>query len=237
MTILISTLDQSLDPGERVSLYKLDATSVGGTIQYFCESAVNGESVSFGGVTYTPIDMQFDGLETTSAGALPTPHITVSNKYGYFQVLLNTLGDLLGCPFQRIRTYKRFLDGKSDADPTAYHGPDTFLIERKVKENSEVIEWELSASIDQEGKMLPGRQVVRNTCMWHYRYWNATTSSFDYSKATCPYTAPVYFDELGNSCVAALDKCGRRVSDCKIRFGSSAPLPFGGFPGVGRVRG
>lgn len=30
------------------------------------------------------------------------------------------------------------------------------------------------------------------------------------------------------------DKCGKRVTSCKTRFGANNPLPFGGFPGVGK---
>ena len=28
----------------------------------------------------------------------------------------------------------------------------------------------------------------------------------------------------------ALDKCGGRLSDCKLRFGEYGELPFGGYP-------
>ena len=30
------------------------------------------------------------------------------------------------------------------------------------------------------------------------------------------------------------DRCGKRLSSCKLRFGANNPLPFGGFPGVSR---
>ena len=34
----------------------------------------------------------------------------------------------------------------------------------------------------------------------------------------------------------ALDRCGGRVSDCKLRFGADNPLSHGGFAGAGLVR-
>jgi len=35
----------------------------------------------------------------------------------------------------------------------------------------------------------------------------------------------------------AEDKCGKRLSSCRIRFGATAELPFGGFPGIGAFNG
>jgi len=32
------------------------------------------------------------------------------------------------------------------------------------------------------------------------------------------------------------DKCGKRLSSCKLRFGTNAELPFGAFPGVGLMK-
>lgn len=33
------------------------------------------------------------------------------------------------------------------------------------------------------------------------------------------------------------DKCGGKVSDCKLRFGATKPLHFGGFPAADQLRG
>lgn len=33
-----------------------------------------------------------------------------------------------------------------------------------------------------------------------------------------------------------LDKCGKRLSSCKVRFGANNPLPFGSFPAAGLTR-
>lgn len=43
-----------------------------------------------------------------------------------------------------------------------------------------------------------------------------------------------FFDENDNEVfTAAEDKCGHRLSSCKLRFGENAELPYGGFPGIG----
>jgi lambda family phage minor tail protein L len=184
MTTTLFENSRSLNPGAIVELFRFDATSIGGPEVYFCQGALESAQLVYGGISYVPVDVEFSGLETSGVGALPTPKLKVGNGYGIFQGIINSYGDMVGCTVQRVRTFRRFLDDGEDADPSAYYGPDTFRIDRKSMENPVFIEWELSASIDQEGKMLPGRQVIRDTCLWRYRSW--TGSNFDYSKAQCP---------------------------------------------------
>jgi lambda family phage minor tail protein L len=227
---------QSLSPTGIVSLFTIDASSAGGPMMYFVQGNEHDGPVIYNGVEYQAVDVQFEGLETSGAGALPTPKIRISNIDGMAQAIVATYGELLGCTLYRIRTYTRFLDGHPDADPEAFYGPDIFRFERKASENGVYIEWELSASIDQEGKMLPGRTIVRNTCLWRYRFFNGSVGHFDYSKAQCPYTGSQSYD-INDEPVSdpADDVPSRRLSCCRTRFGRANPLPFGGFPGVQRV--
>lgn len=234
----IQTVAQSLSPDAIVTLFTLDTSSAGGPILNFVQGReTNGAAIIFNGVTYSAVDVEFSGLEISGMGALPTPKIKLANHDGIFQSILNTFGDVLGSPLFRIRTFARFLDGHAEADPNAFYGPDQFRVERKVSENPIEIEWELSAAIDQEGKKLPGRQVIRDTCLWRYRAWNATSGVFDYSKAQCPFAGAKYYDINDIEVLdPALDKPSRRINCCETRFGVGNPLPFGGFPGVARVR-
>lgn len=225
---------QSLDPGAIVSLFQIDTRKAGGDLLHFVQGAEISGEVYFGGTKYTPIDIEFDGFEISGQGALPTPTLTLSNTDGWAQMAINTFGDLLGSTVKRIRTFARHLDGREDADPLAFFGPDVFKVERKAEESPDVIQWELSAAIDQEGKMIPGRPVLRNTCMARYRMYLGN-GSFDYSKAQCPYTAGRYYDEEDNETTIDKDKPSRTLTCCEKRFGRNRPLPFWGFPGVGRV--
>jgi lambda family phage minor tail protein L len=234
MSTLQATL-QSLEPGARVSLYRIDTTPVGGGVMYFTTAGYGGP-VSFGGIVYQPVDIEVDGFEVNAGGSLPTPNIRIANTDLMVQALINTYGDMLGCKVQRIRTFAQYLDGQPEADPTAYLGPDTFEIERKTEENDVYVEWQLSASIDQEGKDLPGRTVIRDTCMWRYRHWNAAAGRFEYGKAQCPYAGNGCFDRSGVVVSPDKDECGRRLSDCELRFGNNQPLPIGAFPGTARIR-
>lgn len=216
-------------------MFRLDTTSIGGAIYYFCQAAEAGTGLTYGGVYYTPVDVQFSGFEMTAQGGLPTPKVKIANTNGVFQNVVNTFGDLIGCKIQRIRTFAQYLDGQPQADASAFFGPDMFRIERKSSENPIFIEWELSASIDNEGKIIPGRVVVRDTCLWRYRAYSVATGAFDYSKAQCPYTGAAY--DINNQPTGdyTKDACARTLSACKTRFGSNNPLPIGSFPGVNRV--
>lgn len=217
-----------------LSLFTVDATSVGGSVLRFVQARQGSGDVVFGGLTYQAIDIEFSGLETSGVGALPTPTMSIANTDMFIQALVNTLGDLNGCVVTRIRTFARFLDGQPDADPTAVYGPDVYKVERKAEDSSVQISWELSAAIDQEGKMLPGRPMVRDTCMWRYRAWDAASGTFNYDRVLCPYTGTQYFDEQDKPTTAANDKPSRTKNCCKLRFGEGQPWPFGGFPGMGR---
>jgi lambda family phage minor tail protein L len=235
--VQISQEAQRLDPSAIVSLFTLDATSLGGPVMRFVKSSQSDGPVTFQAIDYEPTDVDFEGLETSGIGAPPTPKIKLAITNRVVEALVSTYGDLNGCALSRIRTFARFLDGESDADPNAFFGPDLYRVERKSDDNPEFIEWELSTSIDQEGKMIPGRVIIKNTCMWRYRMWNPDKNGgaggWDYSKAQCPYTGSKKYD-INNQEVSAgkNDYPSRTLECCKTRFGKNQPLPFGGFPGV-----
>jgi hypothetical protein len=106
-------------------------------------------------------------------------------------------------------------------DPTAEFPREIYYIDRKSAENRDVVEFELAASFDLIGVRAPKRQCISNICQWVYR------------SAECSYTGTNYFTESDVATTLANDVCGKRVSSCKARFGATAQLPFGSFPGVG----
>lgn len=231
---------QSLHPSAMVSLFQLDLSSVNGGVLYFCmgsEVTAGGETlgkVVFNGLEYFAIDIRFEGLETSGVGALPQPVMTLANSDPVISAAILTWGDINGCKLYRYRTFARFLDGHQDADPNAFFGPDVFSVERKASDTKDAISWELSAAVDQEGRMIPGRPAVRGTCLWRYRIWNPAKQDFDYEKAQCPYTGSNYFDEFDQPTTADKDRPSRSLKCCELRFGKGQPWPFGGFPGMRR---
>lgn len=82
--------------------------------------------------------------------------------------------------------------------------------------------FELASSLDMVAVRLPRRQYIQNCCTWLYR------------GADCGYSGGPVADAGGNPTTnPTLDACGKQLSDCKLRFGANAVLPFGGFPGCG----
>ncbi|KAA0573368.1 phage minor tail protein L [Azospirillum sp. Sh1] len=225
---------QTPNPGAYVELFTLDLTNyAGGSVYHFTPSAGPADPISFGGIVYTPVEMETEGFEWTSSGSLPTPRIRIANINRQMSSLIYEFSDLLGGRVTRLRTFDWCLDGQPGADPLAYMPPDIYRVERKSLLDKTHVEFELSASIDQEGAMLPGRQVLRDNCTRIYRTWNGG----GWTITDCPYSGSACFTATGQPTGdASKDVCGRRLSDCKLRFGSKASLPFGGFPGVSRAR-
>jgi lambda family phage minor tail protein L len=106
-------------------------------------------------------------------------------------------------------------------DPAAEFPREVYVIDRKSAENRDVVEFELAAAFDLVGVRAPKRQCISNVCQWVYR------------SAECSYSGTSYFTENDVATTLANDVCGKRLSSCKARFGSTAQLPFGSFPGVG----
>ena len=154
--------------------------------------------------------------------------MTVANLAGTVTTLLllvnaTTAGnDLGGAKVTRIRTLKKYLDGETGADPYAKFPDEIWFIDRKASESRDVVSFELASKFDLAGIMIPRRQLIANICQWQYR------------STECSYTGSNYFDVNDNSVgVLAEDRCGKRLSSCKLRFGDVAELPFGSFPSSG----
>lgn len=223
---------QKLEPSAVVELFELDATNCGGPVLYF-HAGTNGllQPVVWKGVTYTPFPLQATGFDLSAKGQLPRPKLTVSNAAGSVSVLLLQYNDLSGAKITRRRTLVRFLDavnfsgGNPDADPEAGFIDDVYFVDRKSAESYDLVEFELAASLDLQGVMLPRRAIIQNSCSWKYR------------GTECGYTGTAYFT-YGDvpTTDAEQDVCGKRLSSCKCRFGQTSVLPFGGFPAAGLAK-
>ena len=254
---------QDFDLGNYVELYELDLSSLGGGItritshvnvslqsssdrislgsdsmklgddyMAFSQAGSVASPILFNGNTYIPINCKAEGFEFTSKTQLPRPTFTVSivgDTGSALRTLLRNYDDLIGIPFTRRRTFSQYLGSTGQPELPQ----DVFAIERKVTQNNLFVTWELSAFMDYEGKKIPGRLILRDNCTQVYRIYSS--GSFDYSKATCPYTGISYYDINGDVTTIANDKCGKKLSDCKLRF-PNASLPTRQFPGVSKVR-
>lgn len=227
---------QKLDIGsELVELFSLDATILGGEVYYFTPQTENNSAIVFNGITYLPLPVEITGMEITGDGRLPRPRLKVANVGLTFVGLINYCNDAIGCKVTRTRTFRKYIDGHSGADSNAKFPADVFYIEQKISQNKFQIEWELVSPIDIGNKKIPRGQVL-NTCSHFYRMY--VDGLFDYTHATCPYAGSSYFKSDGTITIttASNDNCGKRLSDCELRYPlKTDQLPFKGFPGIGMV--
>lgn len=223
----------AIAPSAIIELFEmtLDSTLHGSTDTYRwhngCNANVTG-NVIWNGNSYVRLPIKADGFEYSNTGTLPRPTLTISNLDGTMTALLllvnaTTPGnDLGGATVKRIRTLKKYLDGEAAADPHAKFPDEVWYVDRKASENRDSVSFELASKFDLAGVMIPKRQIIANICQWKYR------------STECGYTGNNYWN-INDQSVGTLaeDKCGKRLSSCKLRFGETAELPFGSFPGAG----
>lgn len=225
----ISAELQSLEPTALIELFELHSPSKiyrfhAGTNELFGPIVWRGEE-------YTPFPIQAEGFDVKSDGTVARPKLRVANIDGTVsQILL--LEDVTGYKVTRRRTMAKFLDAVNftsgqnpNADPESEFPQDVFYISQKTAETRAVVEFELTSALELDGVMLPRRQIIQNACCWRYR------------SSECGYTGgPVATIHDVLTPDASKDQCGKRLSSCKLRFGTYASLPFGGFPAAGLFR-
>jgi len=227
--------EQRLALGAVVSLYTIDATSLGGDMHRFTPGVRTGQLLTYQGLGYRPMPIDVDGIDYKSDGAASRPTLTVSRLDTPFVAAALSLDDLRGATVKRLRTLERYLDGQTEADPSRHWPEESWRIESLQRQTRESLVWILAAPLDLEGLRLPRRQVLRDICAWRYRRFDAAASKWDYSEAECPYTGAVYYDADDQGVAdARADRCSRRLTGCCARF-PHGDLPFGGFIAVGRV--
>lgn len=234
LTPALSADAQALSPGDIVVLFDIDTAPLGGNdVWYLCAGTINGAMPAWRGHTYTPFPLEASGFEWAGRGALPKPRLMVGNVAGLLLPAVIQYNDLVGAKVTRWKTLVKYLDGQPGADPNSCFIPDIYFIDRKSQQTKGLIEFELAAALDQQGVMLPRRQLIRDNCSETYRRWNGT--AFVYG--TCPYAGAARFTSKDVSTAdPAADRCSKRLTGCQARFGAANELPFSGFPGISRTR-
>jgi lambda family phage minor tail protein L len=224
----------SLTPGNLIVLYQLDTTPIGGSdiLHFFADANALGGNLVWGGVTYTHFPLEATGFERSGTGGSPRPKLVVANVDGLIGQFGRSLGGLEGAKLVRTRTFMKYLDPANfpggvnpSADSNQYIDREVWFISRRASENRIFIEYELAASFDLGNVKLPRRQIVQNVCTWRYR------------SAECGYSGgPVADVKDVATADVTKDVCGKRLGSCKLRFGATSVLPYGGFPGAGLSR-
>ena len=236
MTVPVSDL-QAIAPSAVIELFELELTTalhgVNETYRFHAGANLNSNGeVVWAGNSYLRFPVEADGFSYEGNGQLPRPKVRISNILGTITALLLSLPEgLEGAKFTRIRTLARYIDGANfpggtnpygSPDPTAEFPREIYYVDRKTVETRDVVEFELAAAFDLAGVRSPKRQCIGNICQWEYR------------STECGYAGSNYFNE-NDQAVATLaaDVCGKKLSSCKARFGTTAELPFGSYPGIG----
>lgn len=261
----LNSLFQKLDVGGLVTLFELDARTLGAGILRFhghisfedwqkifitvdknwtadslLPTADKAYDIGSGkewqrniiwqGQTYSPMALDITGLERTSTGRASTPTLTLANNISGIQGAVSAyclqFGDFAGAKLTVITTFAKYLDAANftSGNPNAANEAQrqTWFIEQKTSENAQQVTFELSNPIDFEGLRIPVRQIS------NYCHWAAVGK---YRGEECGYTGAARYtikDEPTDN--LALDQCAGRLKSCRLRFGETSPVSFGGFP-------
>lgn len=221
----ISSDIQTLEVGSVVTLYRVDATGIGGELFLF--HPYGQGQIIWQGDVYEPWRMEANGFER-SGNSNPAPKLKLENVGGYIGALCDAYDDMIGAVVTRKRTLAKYLDGQPGADPLEEFPPEIWFVEQKTAENPQYCEFELASALDFQNVQIPRRQIIQNHCPWRYR------------GTECGYMGPPVADEYDIITTdASKDRCGKRLQSCLMRFVQYDPnpeLPFGGFPAAGLTR-
>lgn len=116
---------QTLEPGQLVELFDLDATAIGGEVLRFHGHTQVG-SIYWQGNEYSPWAIQAEGFARNGQGQQPTPRLSVGNVNGFVSALCLYLQDMVGAKLTRHRTLGRYLDAVN-FPPKPSEGPSLVL--------------------------------------------------------------------------------------------------------------
>lgn len=220
---------QSLDHDSELILFELTNFNKSSPFDLFAFTA--NDSTVFNGVSYIPLACSIEGLEISSAGQLPVPTLAVSDATTEDSQIITGLIDfygdgLVGSVVTIKQVLRMNLDDGIAPNPAAIKPAQSFQISH-IKEMvpGVGVTFELTTPLELLETKLP-IQLLLNKCQWRYR-----------SGLECPYFGTSEWDVNGNPVPFGDPRagCGKTISDCKLRFGSTAVLPMGAFPALTRL--
>lgn len=241
---------QLLQPGNDILLIEVDGTAFGVDLLRFHSHAIPyteaeiiaagtdasklpGKPIIWQGNRYEAWPCKIEGREATGDGTPVSPKLTVANVDGSIAALCGLYQDMKQAKVTVHETYAHYLDaanypgGNSTANPNA-ESIDVWYIDSKTLSNDEEVQFKLSSPVDVSGQQLPNRQMT-SKCAWCLQG--------QYRGADCGYTGTKYFDKFGVAVTnPAQDDCPGTVVGCKLRWGESGQIPFGGFPAIGLIK-
>lgn len=173
----------SLNPSGMVQLFELDLTeilddeiSLGEGVFYFYNgNNFNYQTITWNGIEFQPLPseaMEF-GMDTNKP---PRPKIKIANVRGAIGQILQEV-PIEGGTLRRYVVPIKYLPASNfkggnpwgETEQENLFEPSVFIVERKLSESPDLIEYELSIPIDMEETKLPSIQVMANVCPYTYR--------------------------------------------------------------------
>ena len=227
---------QSLEKDDFITLHKIDLNPIGVVEEYyFTPTNNNGTIISFDGQPYAYASISISSVEWKGDGTSTSASLVIPNIDKFGASLVTQYNDLVGVKVTRMRTFRHFLDGEEMADPEAIISKEIWRVERKVRMDKTVVEFELLPMHDVSNEQVPARVCLKRTCDRVYRKWNPQTNSFDSLRTTCPFQGSFYFKKDGTPTDnPAEDACSRDNKGCRLRYGNN-PLPIRAMLGMKRV--
>lgn len=225
MTLAVDV--HKLAPTALIDLYSVDLNAIGvGQVYYFyAGSDTDSTPIVYQGNEYAPWFVKVSGIDRRGNGSAARPTAEIGNYGQLITGLCRTYQDMVGATVRRRRTLASYVVAN-----IAEYQDEFYLIERRAEETLTTVKFELASPLDFLDKQLPGLLALASGCPHRYK------STAGGSGCSWPGTnSSLWFDRFGVQVFSVgLDVCGKRLSDCKLRFGENNPLDYGGNPGLGR---
>ena len=196
----VNATADSFNPSALLNLYELDTRYVSpvGTVFRF-HAGVNGlyQPVVFNSLEYTPFPIEVTDGAIDGKGNPPRPKLALSNVQGFISNILLQQGDIVGARFVTKRVFARYIDNSNFAnggnpfgtpDPTAAYEDEVYFINRKIREDAQVVQFEMCSPFELDGIQIPSRPMLATICTFVYR-----------DPETCGYSGAPLTDRFGKS--------------------------------------
>jgi len=167
-----------LEASTIIELFEVNAMKYGlGVYRFHPGKVLNGDLI-YDNKTYKSLPFEIDEMETKGDGTLPRPKIRIANVDGFISDIINGRDDFVGLHFTRKRIFLKYLDAGNfhnsenpfgDPDINARFPDDKFIINQKLSEDKNLVEFEIVSILEMETVRIPSRQVISNYCNWVYR--------------------------------------------------------------------
>lgn len=171
-----------------------------------------GRRIIWQGQEYISLPIEGSNFNTSSNGELPRPRLKIANTNLVISKYLKVTNNLIGVKVIRKRTFAKFLDDvnfeggenpfydlvseNSMASSESYLPEQVFYVNRRVSEDRNMVELELSSVLELENVFLPNRNVYSRYCTWIYRghgcrYSGEPKTTIDSANFTEPNGFPI----------------------------------------------